>query len=59
MRPGSRLVLLLVVSMVALCVLVSAGPTLVRLAHAAVPLVVALGVVTLVLRLAWYFTNRY
>lgn len=49
----------LIGAIVLLSVLVSAGPTLVGLAHAAVPLVIALGSVAVVLRLVWYFTNRY
>lgn len=49
----------LVVAIVTLAVLVSAGPTLVGLAHAAVPLVIAIGSVAGLLRLIWHFTNRY
>lgn len=36
-----------------------AGPALAGLAHAAVPLVVAVGVVAALLRIVWHFTNRY
>jgi hypothetical protein len=49
----------LVGSIVGLAVLVSAGPTVVALVHAAVPLIVVLAAVVVVLRLLWYFTNRY
>ncbi len=49
---------LLVAAVVVLSVLVSAGPTLVALARAAVPLIVALGVVAVVVRVVWWFTNR-
>jgi hypothetical protein len=49
----------LVVAIVALAVLVSAGPTLIALAHAAVPLIAAVGVVIGVLRIIWHFTSRY
>ncbi len=50
---------LLVVGIVALAVLVSAGPTLVALAHAAVPLVIALGVVAVIVRLVFFHTRRW
>lgn len=49
----------LVVAVVGLSVLTSAGPILAALAHALAPLVIALGCMALVLRLAWYFTHRY
>jgi threonine/homoserine efflux transporter RhtA len=55
----NRLVTWLIVAIIALCLLVSAGPTLVRLAHAAVSLIAVLGIVVVVLRLVWYFTERY
>jgi len=58
-RPPSRLVPGLVAAIVLLAVLVSAGPTLVELAHAAVPLVIAVGVVAVVVRLVWWFSNRF
>jgi hypothetical protein len=53
------LVVLLVVSIVGLSALVSAGPTLISLADAAVPLVIAVGIVVGVLRLIWHYTSRY
>lgn len=49
----------LIVAIVALSILVSAGPTLVALAHAAVPLVVAVGVVAVVVRLVFFHTRRW
>jgi hypothetical protein len=49
----------LVIAIVGLAVLTAAGPTLVALAHAAVPLVIAVGVVVLALRAVWFFTNRW
>lgn len=49
----------LVVAVVCLLTLTSAGPTLVGLAQAAVPLVIALGVVAGMLRIVWYITSRY
>lgn len=58
MKPPSRLVPGLVAAIVLLAVLVSAGPTLIALLHAAVPLVIAVGVVVVVVRVVWAFTNR-
>lgn len=55
----NRLVVLLVCSVVALSVLVSAGPTLVALADAAVTLVIAGGLVVALLRIVWHYTGRY
>jgi hypothetical protein len=49
----------LVIAIVGLAALTAAGPTLVALAHAAVPLIVAGGVVAILLRATWYFTNRW
>jgi hypothetical protein len=55
----SRTVLGLLATIVVLSLLVSAGPTLVALVEAAVPLAVAVGVVAAVLRLVWVFADRY
>jgi len=55
----SRLVAALVIALVTMSVLVSAGPTLVGLVHAVVPLVVVLGLVVLIGRIVWYLTSRY
>ncbi len=53
--PSGR-VLLLIVGLVAI---VAAGPTLIALLHAAVPLVIVGGIVAVVLRVVWHYTNRY
>lgn len=55
----TRLTVALVAAVVGLAVLVAAGPTLVALLDAAVPLVIAVGAVVVVLRLVWHFTNLY
>jgi hypothetical protein len=49
----------LVIAIVGLAVLTAAGPTVVALTHAAVPLVIAAGVVTILVRAVWYFTSRW
>lgn len=49
----------LVAAIVALAMLVSAGPALVALANAAVPLVIAGGVVAIALRLVFFHTRRW
>lgn len=49
----------LVAAIVVLCLLVSAGPTLIALAHAAVPLVLAVGFVVVLLRLVFFHTRRW
>jgi hypothetical protein len=59
MRSPSRLVPGLVACVVLLAVLVSAGPTLIALIHAAVPLVIAIGLVAAVLRLVFFHTRRW
>ena len=46
-------------AVVALSVLSSAGPTLVGLVQAAVPLIIALCAAVVALRIVWYFTSRY
>jgi hypothetical protein len=55
----TRLVVWLVVGIIALSVLVSAGPTIVALANALAPLVLAVGLVIAVLRIVWLFTKHY
>jgi hypothetical protein len=52
-------VALLVVAIVALAVLVSAGPTIVAILNAAVPLVIVGGIVAAVLRLVFFHTRRW
>jgi hypothetical protein len=42
-----------------ICLLVSAGPTLVALAHAAIPLILVVGFVTVVLRLVFFHTRKW
>ncbi len=49
-------VLVLVVGLV---VLVAAGPTLVCLAAALLPLVLVLGILAVALRLVWFYTSRW
>lgn len=49
----------LIIAVVALSVLNSAGPTLIGLAEMAVPLVVAVGSVVIAARIVWHFTSRY
>lgn len=49
---------LLIVSLVVLSALMSAGPTLVALADAAVPLTLAFGAVVVAMRLVWHYTSR-
>ena len=53
------LLVFLVVSIVALSALVSAGPTLVALLNAAVPLVIVGGLVVMGIRIVWHYTDRY
>lgn len=49
----------LLVAVVIWAVLVSAGPTLIELIHAAIPLVIVAGVVVAVLRLVVFHTRRW
>jgi hypothetical protein len=49
----------LVATVVVLCTLVSAGPTIVALIQAIAPLVVVVGCVAIALRLVWHFTSHY
>jgi hypothetical protein len=56
---AQKLVGLLAVSVVVLSVLVAAGPTLVALANAAVPLVIAIGIVVAALRLVFFHTRKW
>lgn len=57
--PLQSFVTYLIVGLVVLSVLVSAGPTLVALAHALVPLVIVVGVLAVVLRLVFFHTRRW
>lgn len=54
-----RAVAWLVVALITLNVLTAAGPTIVRLAHALAPLVVAVGLIAALLRIVWHVTSRY
>lgn len=56
---GSAPVRLLIVAVAVWLVLVSAGPTLVELVRAAVPLVIVVGLVVAVLRLVHFHTNKW
>jgi hypothetical protein len=55
----SRPVAYLIGAIVFLSVLVSAGPTLVRLAHVAISLIAVVGIIAVVIRIVWHFTSRY
>jgi hypothetical protein len=55
----SRGVGLLVLFAVVSTAVASAGPRLVVLMQAVVPLIVAVGLVIVVVRLVWHYTNRY
>jgi len=55
----SNPVTFLIVAIVFLSVLVSAGPALVALVNAAVPLVLVVGVVAVGLRLVFFHTRRW
>jgi hypothetical protein len=44
---------------VTLAILVSAGPTLVAVMHAAIPLIAVGGVVAVILRLVFFHTRRW
>jgi hypothetical protein len=54
----NKLVISLIIAIVALSILVSAGPTLIALAGAAVPLVIAVGIMAAVLRLVFFHTHH-
>lgn len=49
----------LVVAIVGLAVVTAAGPTLVALVNALVPLALVVGLLAVLIRAAWYFTNRW
>jgi hypothetical protein len=54
----SRIIPALLLGVVALAALITAGPTIARLAQALVPLVLVVGIVAVVLRLVHYYTRR-
>jgi hypothetical protein len=49
---------ILIVAIVTLCLLVSAGPTLVALMNSAVPVIAVAGIVAAVLRLVFFHTRH-
>jgi hypothetical protein len=49
----------LIAAIVALCLLVSAGPTLVAVMNTAIPLIVVIGVVAVILRLVFFHTRKW
>lgn len=49
----------LLIGVLTLLLVSAAGPVLAELAKSAVPLVVAAGLVAVVLRLVWHYTNRH
>lgn len=49
----------LIVAIISLCILVSAGPTLVAMMHAAIPLIAVGGVAAIILRLVFFHTRRW
>lgn len=55
----SKPISLLLVAVVVWAVLVSAGPTLVSLIEAAIPLIIVVGVVAAVLRLVVFHTRKW
>jgi hypothetical protein len=57
-KPPNRTPALVAVLLV-LVLLVSAGPTLIALFQAAVPVIIAIGAVVVIVRLVWFFTTRY
>lgn len=57
--PMNRPLLYLIIGLVTLSILVSAGPTLVALAHALLPLVIVIGVLAIVLRLVFFHTRKW
>jgi hypothetical protein len=59
MSHPNHLTAWLVAAIVLLCFVVSAGPTLVAILHAAVPLVIVGGIVVAVLRLVFFHTRKW
>lgn len=54
----NRLATFLAVAIVGLAILTAAGPALVALSNAMVPVVIAVGLMLALLRLVWFYTNR-
>jgi hypothetical protein len=59
MTKSTRPITLLIVAILALSVLVSAGPALTALVQAAVPLVIVGGVVAVLVRVVFVHTRRW
>jgi hypothetical protein len=55
----SKLAQTMLLGVVMLAALITAGPTIVRLTQALVPLVLVVGVVVGALRLAWCYSRRW
>jgi hypothetical protein len=55
----SKLAQTLLLGIVMLAALIMAGPTIVRLTQALVPLVLVVGVIVVVLRLVWCYCRRW
>lgn len=53
----TKLMQLILALLAGLIVLAAAGPTLAKLAHALVPLVVVVGLIVAVLRIVWFYTR--
>jgi hypothetical protein len=49
---------IIVTAVIGLMVIAAAGPTLIRLAHALVPVVVVAGIVACAVRAVWFYTRR-
>ena len=49
----------LVLALITISILVAAGPTIVCLAQALVPLIVAVGLTAAVVRIVWFYTRRW
>jgi hypothetical protein len=55
----TRLIQVGLVGIVGLAALITAGPTILRLVQALVPLVLVIGVMAIVLRVVWVYTRRW
>jgi hypothetical protein len=55
----TRLIQAGLIGSVTLAALIAAGPTLIRLTQALIPLVLVIGVVVVVMRVVWVFTRRW
>ncbi len=55
----NRVIGLVVMAVIGLAVLQAASPAVVSLLHAAWPFVLVVGVLVIVGRIVWFFTNRW